>query len=115
MIALTPDRGRVPVATEKEVVAEFEAFDLYFMLEADDGASLMATGEGFGPYALESFPALKTGSHRKAVEELKRSEVLAAMLAYFRNDSNWRESHAWVEVEDLKPTWAGRILNRFIS
>src|SRR4051812_17373133 len=110
MIALTPDRGRVAVATEKDVLAEFDALDLYFMIEAEDGTALMATGEGFGPYALEWFPAPKTGMHLKAVEELKRSEVLQAMLAFFHGDTSWRLSCNWIEVEDLKPTWLGRIL-----
>ena len=81
MIALTIDRGRKPVETEESVRAEFEKFDVYFMLEDGEGATLLAAGEGFGPYTLEWFPAIWTGKHLKATEELKRAEVLAAMLA----------------------------------
>jgi hypothetical protein len=115
MIAMTPDRGRRPVEAEKDLAAEFAAFELYFILEAEDGTALMATGEGFGPYALDWFPVPKTGMHQKAVEELKKSEVLAAMLAFFRGDTIWRDSHAWIEVEDLKPGWLERLLTRIIA
>jgi hypothetical protein len=111
MFAFTPDRGKKLVATEEAVRAEFEVFDSHFMLEDDAGSALLATGEGFGPFSLEWFPAPRTGRHLEAAETLKRDEVLAAMLAYFRGDPAWRESHPWVEVDDPKPGWLDRLLS----
>ena len=90
MNAFTPDRGRVQVLAEEGVRDEFEVFDSHFMLEDDGGSALLATGAGFGPYTLEWFPAAKSGRHLKAAEELKRDEILAAMLDYFRGGSTWR-------------------------
>ena len=110
MIAFTPDCGQKRVATEQEVRAEFEDFSAHFMLEDDEGSRLLATGEGFGPYALEWFPAERSGSHLKAAEELKRSEVLAAMLDYLRGGSAWREARPWHEVADEQPGWLDRLL-----
>ena len=111
MFASTPDRGRKPVETEEAIRAEFEEFNPYFMLEDEGAATLLAAGEGFGPYTLEWFPVPLTGTHLKAVEELKRIEVLAAMLAFFHGDPSWRESLAWLEVDDPKPGWIERLLN----
>jgi hypothetical protein len=110
MFAFTPDRGRKPVETEVAVRAAFDAFDTYFMLEDEAGSALLATGNGFGPFALEWFPASRVGTHLKASEELKRSEVLDAMLAYLRGDPAWRESRPWLEVEDRRPGWIERLL-----
>jgi hypothetical protein len=110
MIAFTPDRGRKLVATEEEVRTEFADFDTHFMLEDDEGSALLATGEDFGPYTLEWFSARRSGSHLEAVEELKRSEVLAAMLDYLRGGSAWRESRPWCEVADEGPGWLDRLL-----
>ena len=92
MIAFTPDRGRKHVATEEEVCTEFADFDPHFLLEDDEGSILLTTGEAFGPYTLEWFPARRGGHHLKAVEELKRSEVLDSMLDYLRGGSAWREA-----------------------
>ena len=103
MNAFTPDRGRVLVASEERLGAEFEDFDSHFLLEDDGGSTPLATGEGFGPYTLEWFPAAKSGTHLKAAEGLKRAEVLVAMLDYFRGGSAWRESRPWREVEDERP------------
>lgn len=84
----------------EEVRTEFADFDTHFMLDDHNGSALLATGEGFGPYTLEWFPARRGSSHLKAVEELKRSEVLAAMLDYLYGGSVWRESRPWCEVAD---------------
>ncbi len=46
----------------------------------------------------------------KAVEELKRSEVLAAMLDFLRGGSAWRESRPWCEVAAEEPGWLDRLL-----
>ena len=70
MFAFTPDRGRKTVETEEDVRREFAVFEMYFMLEGDDGTSLLATGEGFGPFGLEWFPATRDGMHLKLTEEL---------------------------------------------
>jgi hypothetical protein len=110
MIVFTLERGRKRVETEGEVRSEFEDFSLHFLLESHDGSGLLATGEGFGPFALEWFPAKRTGSHLRATEELKRSEVLAAMLDYHRGDSAWRERFAWCDVEDGPTGWLDRLL-----
>ena len=111
MFAFTPDRGRKTVETEEDVRREFDVFDMYFMLESDDGTSLMATGEGFGPFGLEWFPATRDGMHLKLTEELKRSEVLDAMLEYFHDKPKWQGE--WLEVEDLKPGLLARLAARF--
>lgn len=110
MIVFTPDRGRKQVTTEEEARAEFAHFDTHFMLEDDEGSALVATGEGFGPYALEWFPARRGGSHLKSVEQLKRAEVLAAMIDYLRGGSAWRESRPWCEITDEQPGWLDRLL-----
>lgn len=107
MFAFTPDRGKKPVESEEDVRREFEVFDVYFMLDAEDGTALQAAGEGFGPFALEWFPAKRDGAHLKLDEELKRSEVLAAMLDYFHRKP--RRQGEWVEVEDLKPGLLARL------
>lgn len=111
MFAFSPDRGRKRIAAEAEIPAAFENFDTYFMIEDDAGSALLATGEGFGPFALEWFPKDRGGTHLRADDELKRDEVLAAMLDYFRGASSWRESHAWLEVEDRAPGWLEQLLS----
>jgi hypothetical protein len=111
MFAFTPDRGKTLVETEEAVRAEFEDFDTHFMLEDDAGSALLATGAGFGPFTLEWFPASRVGTHQEAAEPLKRDEVLAAMLAYFRGDPAWRQSHVWLDVEDRTPGWLDRLLS----
>ncbi len=110
MIAFTPDRGTKRVESDAEVLAEFGAFDTYFLLEDDAGAALLATGEGFGRLALEWFPAARAGFHLKASEELRRDEVLAAMLAFRGGEPGWRDRHGWVEVEDRRPGWIERFV-----
>jgi hypothetical protein len=111
MFAFTPDRGRKPVETEEAVRAEFQTSDVYFMLEDEEGATLLAAGEGFGPYTLEWFPAIWTGKHLKSTQELKRAEVLAAMLAFFRGEPGWRGPFDWQEADDPKPTLLARLLD----
>ena len=51
---------------EERLGTEFEDFDSHFLLEDDGGSTPLATGEGFGPYTLEWFPAAKSGTHLKA-------------------------------------------------
>jgi hypothetical protein len=111
MFAFTPDRGRKPVESEEATRAEFERFEIYFMLEDEVGATLLAAGEGFGPYTLEWFPATRTGKHLKATEELKRAEVLASMLTFFRGDPDWRGPFDWQEADDPKPTLLARLID----
>ena len=109
MFVVTPDRARKLVEIEEDVRNEFESFDAYFTLEADDGSSLLAAGEGFGPFVIEWFPANRGGTHLKLTEELKRSEVLALMLDYFGGDRSGEKTRQWYEVENLNPGWLERM------
>jgi hypothetical protein len=115
MFILTPDRKSV--ATEKDLTVAFEEHRDHgyrcFQLHVDDGESLSAIGEGFGPYLLEWFPREKTGTHLRVAEELKSQEVLAALLDFLRGGSAWRETHTWHEVEDERPPWLARLVDRF--
>jgi hypothetical protein len=91
--------------TEKELLAAFlddEARGEGIYLESDDGATLLAAGEGFGPYTLEYFPSPRSGTHLRARDELKKQEVRDAMVDYLRGGSAWRESYTWREVADEK-------------
>lgn len=109
--AFTPDR--VPITSEKDVSAVVleHCRNGYggIVLARDGGEHVSATGEGFGPYTVEWFPAEKTGSHLRVNEELKCREVLGIFLAFFRDGPGWRESVAWVEVEDEPPSWLSRL------
>jgi hypothetical protein len=115
MFVLTSD-GKTIVSTEKELAVAFEEHqahgDLCFQLHGDDGAYLSAIGEGFGPYTLEWFPSERTGTHSRAAEELKRHEVLEALLDFLRGGSAWRKSRTWHEVEDERPPWPARLMGR---
>ena len=90
--------------TEGELLAAFAddtALGEAITLTNDDGSALVALGEGFGPYTLESYPsAERSGTHQRACDELKKSEVRDAMLDYLRGGSAWRDSYSWFEVED---------------
>jgi hypothetical protein len=89
--------------TEKELLTAFlddEARGAGIYLESEDGATLLAAGEGFGPYTLEYFPSPRSGTHLRARDELKKQEVRDAMVDYLRGGSAWRESYAWREVAD---------------
>jgi hypothetical protein len=110
VIAFTPDRGQKRVVTEDEVQAEFADFSVHFMLEDDEGSRLLATGEGFGPYTLEWFPAERSGSHLTTIGDLDRGKVLATMLDYLRGGTAWRESRQWHEVSNEQPGWLDRLL-----
>jgi hypothetical protein len=91
--------------TEKDLLAAFlddEARGEAIYLESEDGASLLAAGEGFGPYTLEYFPSPRSGTHLRACDELKKQEIQDAMVDYLRGGSAWRESYPWREVEDEK-------------
>jgi hypothetical protein len=119
MLVLTADL-KTTVATEKELTVAFEEHRDHgqscgILLCDDDGAYLSATGEGFGPYILEWFPAEKTGVHLRVAEELKSREVLDAFLEFLRGGSAWREAHIWHEVEDEAPPWSARVFGRFFG
>ena len=91
--------------TEKELLAAFlddEARGEGIYLESEDGVTLLAAGEGLGPYTLEYFPSPRSGTHLRARDELKKQEVQDAMVDYLRGGSAWRESYAWREVADEK-------------
>jgi len=97
--------GVKPGVTGEELRAAFAGDGIRgncLVLESDDGSALQALGEGFGPYTLEHFPAPRTGTHTRACEELKRQEVLEAMVDFLGGGSAWRDAYLWREVEDEK-------------
>lgn len=105
MNLFTIGSGKKQDVTEEELLAAFaddRARGEGLFLENEDRTTLVATGEGFGPYTLEHFPSVKSGTHLKACDELKKGEVQSAMVDYLRGGSAWRESHSWREVEDEK-------------
>lgn len=69
-------------------------------LHREDGATLVATGEGFGPYQLEHFPGGHAASHLRASGELKKDEVRAALVDYLRGGTAWRDAYTWREIAD---------------
>ena len=98
--------GEKRSVTEKELLAAFlddEARGEGISLEGEDGATLLAAGEGFGPYILEYFPSPRSGTHLRACDELKKQEVQDAMVDYLRGGSVWRESYSWPRSKTRSP------------
>ena len=111
MIVLTPDRTEV--RTEAELIAGFEAHRDHgyrqFVLISDDGAWLSAVGEGFGPYTIERLPSKRTEAHLRATGEFKSSEVVVALLDFFRGGESLGRSFTWYEVRDERPPLPARL------
>jgi hypothetical protein len=105
MDLFTIGSGRRQNVSEEELLAAFaddKARGEGLFLENEDGSTLVATGEDFGPYTLEYFPSKRSGTHLKACDELKKQEVRTAMVDLFRGGLAWRESYSWREVADEK-------------
>jgi len=115
MTAFTPDIGMKQVVDEATLAEMFADFDSYFLVDRDDGQSLLATGQGFGPYFLSWFPGKTAGARRKSSGDLSKPQVWAAMLDFSRGGTAWRDERSWSELEIAKPGLLDRFIDRCLK